>query len=264
MPISLDNTIWLIGIFTETAVLGLLVYRKIWRTLPVFCSYLVWDIFSNIGAYVINRYYPASYFKAYFAETIVDSIFLFCVLVELAWSLLRPLRASISPRVLIGIGALILLLGAAIWPFAALLGIAHVSRQVLLMVQLQQTVSILRVLFFLLLAGGSQVLSIGWRDRELQVATGLGIYSLVSLTAAMLHMHQTTASQYQHLGEVVAASYVCSLLYWALSFAQQQAERREFTPQMQNFLLAIAGAARTTRIGLQDSRASKTRAPGDR
>jgi len=254
MPISLDNTIWLIGILTETAVLGLLFYRRIWRTLPIFCAYLVWDILSNIGAYIVDRYYPAVYFKTYFAETLVDSILLFCVLVELAWSLLRPLRGSISRRVLIGIGALILLLGAAIWPFAALPGITHVSRQVLVMTQLQQTVSILRVLFFLLLAGGSQLLSISWRDRELQVATGLGIYSLVSLTAAMLHMHQTTASQYQHLGEVVAASYVCCLLYWALSFAQHEAARREFTPQMQNFLLAVAGTARSSRVALTESR----------
>ena len=45
------------------------------------------------------------------------------------------------------------------------------------MSQLQHTVSILRILFFLVLAGGSQLLSIGWRDRELQVATGLGFYS---------------------------------------------------------------------------------------
>jgi hypothetical protein len=126
-------------------------------------------------------------------------------------------------------------------------------------VQLQQTTSILRVLFFLVLAGGSQLLSIGWRDRELQVATGLGIYSIVSLTVAVLETHQTIASQYQNLVRFETASYFCCLAYWAFSFAQKEAERREFTPQMQNFLLAVAGAARSTRVSLTESRTDRTK-----
>ncbi len=117
-------------------------------------------------------------------------------------------------------------------------------------VHVQQTTSILRVLFFLTLAACSQFLSLGWRDRELQVATGLGFYSLVSLGAAMIHTHQTTVYQYKHLNQFVVASYICSLAYWVYSFAQQEAERREFTPQMQNFLLAAAGVAREQRLAL--------------
>jgi hypothetical protein len=115
-------------------------------------------------------------------------------------------------------------------------------------------VSILRILFFLVLAAGSQLLSIGWRDRELQVATGLGFYSLVSVTVVVLEAHETTESQVYHLNQLIVAGFLCSLLYWLVSFAQKEAERREFTPQMQNFLLAVAGAARSTRVALTDSR----------
>jgi hypothetical protein len=214
---------------------------------------------SNVLAYLIYRYYPSVYFTAYLVQVIVDSTLEFGVLVELAWSVLRPVRASLSRVTLMVIGALILVAAAAIWPFAALPGLVDISKQGLLLVQLQQTVSILRVLFFVLLAGGSQFLSLGWRDRELQVATGLGLYSLAGLTAAMIHMHQTSASQYQHLGEVVVAGNLCCLLYWAVSFAQKEAERRQFTPQMQNMLLSVAGAAHITRVALEDSRASKVR-----
>jgi hypothetical protein len=60
------------------------------------------------------------------------------------------------------------------------------------------------------------------------------------------------------------AAYSCSLLYWAVCFAQQEAERREFTPQMQSLLLAVAGTARTTRIALADSVAPKIRKLGER
>jgi hypothetical protein len=53
------------------------------------------------------------------------------------------------------------------------------------------------------------------------------------------------------------ASYLGSLLYWVVSFAQQDAKRREFTPQMERMLLAVAGVARTTRMAITESE------PGD-
>jgi hypothetical protein len=130
--------------------------------------------------------------------------------------------------------------------------------------RLQQTTSILRVLLFLALAGCSQLLSIGWRSRELQVVTGLGFYSLVSLVIAMLHTHHELGELYTHLDQVVVASYLCSLMYWVFCFAQKEPERREFSPQMQSMLLAVAGAARTTRLAMTDARSSEIRKNGKR
>jgi hypothetical protein len=255
---NLDNAIWLAGTLTEVAVIGLLFYRRVWRSLPMFCAFCIWDVLSDLLEYLADHYFGSSYFEVLFAITIIDSALLFCVLVELAWSVLRPLRASLPRSALVLVGVLILIAGVAIWPFAALPGLAHAtSRAGLIFMQLQQTTSILRILFFLLLAGGSQLLSIGWRDRELQVATGLGLYSIISLTVAVLETHQTTASQYQHLARFELASYVVCLIYWVFSFAQKEAERREFTPQMRSFLLAAAGATRSMRVGLSESRSDK-------
>jgi len=101
------------------------------------------------------------------------------------------------------------------------------------------------------------LLSIGWRDRELQVATGLGFYSFISLSASLLQMNLgttvETVQKYQLLNEVPVASYVLCSIYWIVSFAQKVPERREFTPQMEQFLLAVAGNARTTRVAMRDS-----------
>jgi hypothetical protein len=256
--VSLDNILWFAYIAVEAALVGVLLYRRIWRTLPLFLAYCFWDIVSNVTLYIVAIYYQGAYFPVYFIQTILDSALLFCVLVELTWSVLRPLRAALPRRSLFIVIALILVAGAIIWPFAALPDLVHVaSKQFLLYAQLQQTVSILRILFFLLLAGGSQFLSIGWRDRELQVATGLGFYSIVSVTASLLQGHETNASQLEHLNRFVVASFLCSLLYWFVSFTRKEAERRQFTPQMQNFLLAVAGAAHSTRVGLTESRTDK-------
>jgi hypothetical protein len=255
---SLDSALFLFGIAAEAAVIGLLLYRRVWRMLPVFCLYCAWDLLSNTGVYVVFRFFHTSYTAAYLTNMIVDSALEFCVLVELTWSVLRPLRASLPRSALIVIGVLIIALGAGIWPFSSIHQLASLAPAMRNLVRLQQTVSILRILFFLALAGCSQLLSIGWRDRELQVATGLGLYSFASLVVEILHSHQAMGPQYRNLNQIVVASYLCSLTYWVFSFAQKEAQRREFTPQMQNFLLAMAGTARTTRIALTDSSADKT------
>jgi|SRR5579863_2152756 len=254
MPLSVDNLLWLAATLSEIFVIALLFKRQVWRTLPVFCSYCVWDLLSNLVVFAVGQLHPVVWNDLYFAQTVLDSIFVFCVLVELLWSVLRPVRASLPRSALIVVGLIILIAGVAIWPFAAPPSPAHATvREGLLLVELQHTVSILRILVFLLLAAGSQLLSMSWRDRELQVATGLGFYSIVSVAVSVLQTHQATFSQILYLNQFVVASYVCSLLYWVVSFAHKEAERKQFTPQMRNFLLAAAGAARTTRVAMNET-----------
>jgi hypothetical protein len=253
LTVSVDNTVWVATIVVEAAIAALLVYRRAWTTLPVFCVFCAWVLFSDAGNYVVRRFFANSYTTVYLVETIVDSILEISVLVELAWSVLRPIRARLPRKALVVVGVVIVAVGAAIWPFAAIHGIADLPPLWRYLVHVQQTASILRVLFFLVLAGFSHLLSIGWRDRELQVATGLGIYSIVSLSVDIMHSHHGMNAKYGDLNQYVAAGYLCSLVYWVYSFATKEAERREFTPQMQSFLLAMAGSARATRIALADS-----------
>ena len=217
---------------------------------------------GSLGAYAVYHGYPSSYVTAYIIEMIVDSVLLFGVLVELAWSILRPVRASLPRSTLVVIGVLIFGLGAAIWPFVNFQTTLNLTWGMSNLTRMQQTFSVLRVLVFLVLAGSSQLLSIGWRDRELQIATGLGFTSLVSLGMTILRTHQSTYSQYRDWNQLVVASYLCSLVYWLYSFAQAEEKRREFSPQMQSMLLAVAGAARSTRMGLADVAPSKPRRMG--
>ena len=254
---DLDNALWFAGIAAEIAVVGLLLYRRVWRTLPVFCLYCAWVLFSDAGNYIVQRYFAESYTATYFVETIVDSVLEFGVLVEVAWSVLLPIRASLPRSALLVVGVLVLAIAAVIWPFSGIHGLAALPRVWRNLVHVQQTASILRILLFLVLAGCSQLLSIGWRDRELQVATGLGFYSLVSLAVDALHSHQGMGPQYRSLHQAVAVSYLCSLLYWVFSFATKEAERRDFTPQMQNLLLALAGTAKEARNTLKDMSAKR-------
>jgi hypothetical protein len=258
MSLNFDNLLWLALICSEALLVGTLFYRRIWRVLPVFSMYFLWDLLTNAAAFVIYHYYFKAYESFYIFESIIDSFLELAILVELAWAVLRPMRSSLSRSALIVVCALIVTAGAIIWPFVGIPGLAHASKLVLMFAQFQQTISVLRILFFLFLAAASQLLSMSWRDRELQAATGLGFYSMVSVTVAMIEAHQTSFVQVQRLNHFVIIANICALFYWLVSFAQKEAERREFTPQMQSFLLSVAGAAHSTRVSLSSSRGGKT------
>src|SRR5271168_4670538 len=146
---SLDNTLWLAGILTEAFVVGLLVYRRVWRLLPLFCVYCVWDVLSNTASYASAHLFDSgslNYLTTYLIQTAIDAVLQFCVLVELAWSVLRPVRSSLPRYTLVALSALVLLIGAIIWPFATLADTAQLPSNAQLVVHLQQTAAILRIL----------------------------------------------------------------------------------------------------------------------
>jgi len=242
----------------EAALIGLLFYRRTWRSLPFFCAYLVWTLASDCINLYIRHYVPSSYLNAYFVNQAVDFVLQFCVLVEIAWSVVRPFRASLPRYTVLYLGLLLAAAGGLVWIFADSAMYAHIPHEWHLLLRLRQSEAILRIIFFLILASCSHFLSIGWRDRELQVMTGLGFYSLAAVTVSILQSHQGVGSQFRQLDQLVIATYLGSMLYWVVSFAQKETARREFSPQMQGMLLAVAGAARSTRIALSHPGSDKS------
>src|SRR5271168_684318 len=237
----------------EAIVFALLMRRGVWRILPVFCVYVGWTLTSDPAAYFAFRSFSAhGYRNFYLIESTIDSLVQFAVLVELMWSVLRPIRASLPRSTPVVLGVLILLVGLVIWPLAGMTVPPKFTDEAALLFHVQETFAILRVVCFLLMASFSQLLSIGWRDRELQIATGLGFYSIVSLIVALLHSHQGTGPEYHWPDQALSVSYIGSLSYWVLSFATKEQERKEFSPQMQQLLLLMSGGARAGRVALGD------------
>lgn len=247
------------GMVIEAATIIVVASRQGFRRFPVFTLYLVWSLVIDAGGYYLSVHNPNRYERLYPYEVAVDSLFQFGVLLELSRSVLRPVRNYLPKWFPIVLGVVILAVCAAIWPLARAAEVPDLSRELHRLLHLQQSFSILRILFFLLLAGCSQLLSLDWRDRELQIATGLGIYSMVSVAVSVLHARPQLRPMWDALSLVDQASFICALLYWSVSFVQREAERREFTPQMQNLVLAMAGTARSTRVALTESRDSEKR-----
>lgn len=250
---SFDTAVQFCGIVLEIAVLALLLRNKAWRTLPLFCIYLAWTLVTDAGMAIILARFPAIFNRVYFFEMVPDSILQFGVLIELAWSVLRPSRAVLPRGTLAVLIALVAIAGIVIWPLAALTMPPNLSAHAQLFVHFQQTVAILRVVCFLVMAGFSQVLSIGWKDLELQVATGLGFYSIITLLIAVIHSHQLGQDpSYAWLDLAGTACYIGTLCYWVFSFGTKEQKRKEFSPQMQQLLLLMGGEARASRVALNE------------
>ena len=259
---TLDTALFFVGLLAEAAVLALLLFRRIYKTLPVFSLYLAWSIINDIGVFLLIRHFPDKDLQIYLISYAVDAVLMFCILIEISMSVLAPIRNSLPRWTGLKVAALVLCLCGIVWFFTKSTAYADLPlKQATIHVQL--TTAIVRVLYFVVLAALSQFLSLSWRDRELQIATGFGIYSIASLMVQLVNLNPNlwpsmTQAQFHILQEIASTSYVLSLLYWAYSFAQAEAERREFTPQMHDLLLVLAGNARDTRIAMARSQVSKT------
>jgi hypothetical protein len=256
---SVDLALWLLVMGVEAAIVVLLLRGRVYKRFPIFTLYLVSTLLSDLIGIFVRTRMPNLYFRLYLDEMPLDFALQFGVLVELAWSVLRPLRTSLPKWTLLAIAVLILLAGVAVWPLTRTLVMHDLAQQWHMLLRLQQTFSALRILFFVVLAGGSQLLSLDWRDRELQIATGLGFYSLVSLAVALIHAQMPRVAHYHPIDQVMIGSYLCALAYWMVSFLQKEAPRQEFSPQMQSFLLRVSGVAHANRIALENHSL-----PGDR
>jgi hypothetical protein len=258
---TLDFNLELVSAIVQAIVIGLLIARRIYKTLPLFSSYLIWLFLLQGASALLSKYAEnniAAYESQFFIASVIDTVFLLCVLVELSMSVLRPIRSSLPPWTGLIVAGLLALAFGVIWKFAIPPGFSQLTSTSQNAVHIDIASSVLRIVFFLVLAGFSQLLALGWRDRELQIASGLGFYSLVSLSIVVMHINQGAGTadavrMYHILDEVVTAAYSVSMVYWIVSFAQKVPERREFTPQMQSFLLALAGNARTARVALSSS-----------
>lgn len=252
------------GAAAEAVLILLLLRVRLFRTFPAFLVWVCFSFVNDIYFLAINYQNYQAPLRVFEISTVVDSVLMFAVLVELAWSVLRPIRSSLPSYSWIAIVVLILIAGTIVWFAAGLTFPVALTREGRFFFRLQQTGATLRVVVFLAMAGFSQLLSIGWRNRELQIATGFGFYSIVSLAVTVLHTYQVPASpQYHWLDEAVGVSYIFALTYWVFAFATREAERKEFTPQMQSFLLAAAGSARAARIGMASSPSGKSRKSGE-
>jgi hypothetical protein len=108
-------------------------------------------------------------------------------------------------------------------------------------------VGLLRMLIFAATAGFAQLLGIGWRNKVLQLATGLSFYSAVDLIVSLVGRYSGDSRDLEAI-RMIAITLELGFFVWV--FTTKEVRRREFSPQMEQFLVTLAGRAKLARTAI--------------
>jgi hypothetical protein len=211
---SIDLTLWLAGIGMEALLLGLVIWKRVYRTLPIFSCFFLWCLLSDGGMAVAVRF-PNAYLQATLVNSTVDALFQLAILAELGRAVVRHNRVTPPSRIVIALFTVLAFVLAA--SLNKWIPPTHLPIADMLYLVLMQLFAVLRVVFLLTLVWWSSLQGLRWPSRELRILTGLGVYIMATLCVAILHNHNFGGMQYHWLDQLLVAIYLWTLSYWILA-----------------------------------------------
>lgn len=224
---ALDMAVIYSGMAAEAILIAVVWMRGIGKRLPVFTVYLTWCLVSDVAMFVVLERFQAKFMQVFPIESSLDLVMQFLVLFGLAWSAFRHLPVLVARLVLSTSIFLTLVAGWGVWQMAGWWARSDWSAEWQLTSRIQIASSLLRIFFLFMLAWLIQFLNkhffpIGWSERDLQVATGLGIYALASMAASLAKMYHLSSTVYNGIDAAVSLSYLVALLYWLVCFLRPE------------------------------------------
>jgi hypothetical protein len=244
---ALFATFTALGIIAEIGLLIALVARRQFKIFPIFTLYVAFNLLSDLGVGTLVVLYSlhVGYIVA-FGLLPLQYLLELAVLLEITWNVLRPVHASLPQgtiRVFVSAVALALLGGIFLaWHFG------NTGNKIQdIKVPLDLMVGLLRMLIFVATAGFAQLLGVGWKNKVLQLATALSFYSAVSLIVSLVERYSGRSKE---LDGLVSVAFTLELAFLVWVFTTKEVRRREFNPQMEQFLVTLAGRAKLARTAL--------------
>jgi hypothetical protein len=236
-----------LGFIAEVALLVVLLARHQYKTFPVFTLYIAFNLLNDVVVSGILALYPAHVGRSVALALLpLQYLLELGVLLEISWNVLRPVHVSLPQ--------------GSVRAFASLMVVALLGGTLLAWHlgdtgnklqdykgPLDLTVGLLRMLIFAATAGFAQLLGIGWKNKVLRLATALCFSSVVDLPVSLVERYSGGSDDLEHI-RLVAFALEIGFLVWA--FTTKEVRRREFSPQMTQFLVTLAGRAKLARTAL--------------
>jgi hypothetical protein len=237
----------LLGLLAEVGLFVVLIVRRQYKIFPFFTLYIAFNLLYDVGTGALLVLFPVLVARSIaFGLLPLGYLLALGVLLEITWNVLRPVHASLpqgSIRLFGGSMALALLGGVLLaWHFDKT---GNKIQDV--KVPLDLIVGLLRMVIFAGTAGFAQLLGIGWKNKVLQIATALSFYSAVDLIVSLVARYSGGSRNLEGI-RAVAFAMELGFLLWA--FTTKEVRRREFSPQMEQFLVTLAGRAKLARTTL--------------
>lgn len=250
---GLDGTLWLLGLLGQVTLLCVLIWRGLYRTFPIVTVFIAYSIVSDPLLYLAHLHVSRdTYFRLFLVDSFSQDLFQLGVLFEVAAAVLSPVKRSL-PKGSFAVFAGMLVIGTLLTYFLS----GHAKPEQLSVIgdwflRINFSAAILRLVIFSAIVLFAQMLGIGWRNHVLQLATGFAFYAVVTVVIEMAHHYLgvTNRAQYHALEQARIAGWIFTTGYWSYAMAWKEAPRKEFSPQMANFLVSISGTVRKDKAAL--------------
>src|SRR6202162_6213157 len=224
---------WLAGPLLQITLLIFMVRRKSHKVFPRFFSYILFQTLKSACLFVVYRYFPDSYFDAYWTGNAVSVIFTVAVMDEILRSLFKEYGGIQILGTTIfrwSCGLLLLFAVLSAWSSSE----AGVDRAVASVLAFDRSMRLMQVGLFLLLMFLCRVLRNCSRQQVFGIALGFGVFASVELILVSIVMwygngHASTISLLK------STAYNAVTLVW-IGYLKQE-------PQLVPKLEAAKGAA---------------------
>lgn len=208
---SLVNVIWVAGTILEFLLVGVLLYRRMWRYFPFFTSYAFFTLAGNVVG-VATRENRWLYFYCYWAAEAIGIVLGFAVVFEIFRSLFAGHAALRKVATLVFCGALIILTAVAtyILIYEGESVASNIGKTVMVMEEAIRTIEVgLLIVLFLC----ARAFGLHWRHSVFGLALGLGLFAAIELIAITMRSRLSNSSN-DALNVVRGLAYTTSLVIW--------------------------------------------------
>jgi hypothetical protein len=202
----------LISVVMLSAVMVLMIRRKLRATYPLFFIFLGLNTIAVAILMPVYYYASGQYFYVYWATSTVLMLVGFAVLYEVFVNILKPFSAVIDlAKMLFCWAALFLLLAAFLT--ALVTSGPHATKIVVVVDLCDRCVHLMQCGLLMLLILFEKRLNFSWRNSGMCVALGLGVNAAVDLVVSYGQSHFPALSA--QLAMFNGVSFVSVLVFWA-------------------------------------------------
>jgi hypothetical protein len=212
-PTAIQYALWVLQPLLQSLVAIAMVYRGLWKRIPVFWFYTVFHVLLAITSYVASQISYRAYFDVYWGAECLDMLLTIMVIQELFYTIFGSYdRIGVLGRRLFRWTAIIML-GAAIG-VGIFGGRASESPLVDTFVALQRSVQILEIGTLFVLIVVCRVFGIVWQRFAFGIVVGLGLALSAETVAAALRTWMGSVGDRLYIW-LEPSAYVSATAIWA-------------------------------------------------
>lgn len=235
---------WVLPVLVQAALAVIMMRRQLRRSMPLFFSYVLFQLASFCIQFPLYHLSYAGYFYSYWTTSIVSCLLGFAVMHEVFTHIFRPYDSLRElAMVLFRWAAVVLVLVATVMGASG--SQADMPRLLGTILALERSVRVMQcgmVLFLLLF---SSHLGLTTRHHVFGISLGFGVFAAVDLVVATLRatFGQIALTQ---MALLKPAAYACAILIWTYWLRVPEPERIkvEMRHQAERWNFALADASR--------------------